>query len=68
MKDKTTIAIMQYLIAFIMFAVSVVVVNNSIKKSEQAECIKWQEWDERYPHFTANKSMKEQCNNYNIEL
>ena len=37
MKDKTTIAIMQYLIAFIMFAVSVVVVNNSIKKSGSLE-------------------------------
>ena len=68
MKDKTTIAIIQYLIAFIMFAVLVIVVSNGIKKSEKRECIKWQDWNERFPHFTASKSMKEQCNNYNIEL
>ena len=68
MRNKTTIAITQYLIAFIILAVLVVVANNGIKKSEKAECIKWQDWDQRYPHFTASKSMKEQCNSYNIEL
>lgn len=46
-----------------MFAVLVVVVSNGIEKSEKRECIKWQDWNERYPHFVASKSMKEQCNN-----
>ena len=64
MRDQKTI---QYLLFFILLAVFVVVVSSGVKKSERAECMKWQGWD-KYPHFTASSSMKEQCSRYNINL
>ena len=68
MKEKTMRNIIEWTIGIVMFAALIAVVNSGIKKSEKRECQKWQEWEERYPHFTASKSMKKQCENYNIEL
>lgn len=68
MKEKTYIEIIEWIIGIVLFAALIAVVNNGIKKTELRECQKWQNWEERYPHFTASQSMREQCNNYNIEL
>ncbi len=68
MKEKTLINTMEWIIGIVMFAALIAIVNTGIKKSEMRECQKWQEWEERYPHFTTNKSMKDQCENYNIKL
>ena len=68
MKNKTYITILEWMIGIVMFAALVAVVNTGIKKTERRECLKWQKWTELYPHFTANKRMRKQCDNYNIEL
>lgn len=59
---------MEWMIGIVMFAALIAFVNNGIKESEKRECQKWQEWEELYPHFTANKSMIKQCEKYNIKL
>ena len=68
MREKTMIKIIKWTIGIVIFFAMIAVVNTGIKKSEMKECYKWQEWEERYPHFNASKSMKEQCNQYNVEL
>lgn len=68
MKEKNYIKIMEWIFGIVVFATLIAVVNTGIKKTELRECQKWQEWEERYPHFTASKSMREQCDNYNIKL
>ncbi|MCK4454512.1 hypothetical protein KAU51_04220 [Candidatus Parcubacteria bacterium] len=68
MKEKTLINTMEWIIGIVMFTAMIVIVNTGIKKSEMRECQKWQNWEERYPHFTASKSMREQCEKYNIKL
>ena len=68
MREKTIINIVEWSIGIILFSAMIAVVNTGIKKSEMKECQKWQNWEERYPHFTASKSMREQCDNYNIKL
>lgn len=63
MKNKIEIIIMG-----IMFVILVFVADDGIRKNELRECEKWQIWEEIYPKFTASKSMKEQCERYDIKL
>ncbi len=68
MKEQTLIKIIEWIIGIVLFAALIAVVNNGIKKTELRECQKWNDWEELYPHFTASKSMREQCEKYNIKL
>lgn len=68
MKKTTLISITQWIAGILLLAALIVAVSDGIKKQEKLECQKWQEWEELYPHFSSNNSMRDQCENYNIEL
>ena len=68
MRERTYITILEWIIVMVMLAAIVAAVNTGIKKEEIKECLKWQEWTELYPNFTASERMREQCNNYQIKL
>ena len=68
MREKTYITILEWMIAIVLSAALVTAINTGIKKNERKECLKWQDWQELYPGFIVNDSMREQCDNYGIKL
>jgi len=62
---KTIISI---IIAVLLFAGFILVLNEGIKRSEEVECFKWQAQSEQFINRYSTGWQKEQCRTYGIEL
>jgi len=56
------------IIIIIIVIFTMVIINTGLKRTERAECIKWQGWQVDQRLFTPSASMIDQCNYYDVKL
>lgn len=52
----------------IIIIISLATANAGLKKSERAECLKWQGWQEQHNLFNPSEAMRDQCACHKITL
>lgn len=56
------------ILSIALIAIMFTAINSGIKKTDRAECVKWQGWQEQHKQFAPSQSMRDQCNYYQIKL